>query len=74
MSLVTILDADKKEGSLRNRRSLIQTMGRAAKAPGFGHYVCRSYNSMRIAIGETQRRRKLQSLQHKHGIRSADDS
>lgn len=70
VSLVAILDAD-KEGFLRNRRSLIQTMGRAARnAQGSViMYADRVTDSMRIAIDETRRRRKLQeSFNAKHGI------
>lgn len=70
VSLVAILDAD-KEGFLRNRRSLIQTMGRAARnAQGSViMYADRITDSMRIAIYETRRRRKLQeSFNAKHGI------
>ena len=61
VSLVAILDAD-KEGFLRNRRSLIQTMGRAARnANGeVVMYADRVTDSMRIAIDETRRRRALQ--------------
>lgn len=70
VSLVAILDAD-KEGFLRNRRSLIQTMGRAARnAQGSViMYADRITDSMRIAIDETRRRRKLQeSFNAKYGI------
>ena len=70
VSLVAILDAD-KEGFLRNRRSLIQTMGRAARnAQGSViMYADRITDSMRIAIDETRRRRKLQeSFNAKQGI------
>ena len=70
VSLVAILDAD-KEGFLLNRRSLIQTMGRAARnAQGSViMYADRITDSMRIAIDETRRRRKLQeSFNAKHGI------
>ena len=70
VSLVAILDAD-KEGFLRNRRSLIQTMGRAARnAQGSViMYADRITDSMRLAIDETRRRRKLQeSFNAKHGI------
>jgi excinuclease ABC subunit B len=61
VSLVAILDAD-KEGYLRDGRSLIQTMGRAARHPE-GHvlmYADRITGSMERAIEETSRRRKLQ--------------
>lgn len=61
VSLVAILDAD-KEGFLRNRRSLIQTMGRAARnAQGMViMYADTITDSMREAIDETRRRRKIQ--------------
>ncbi|MFF2596069.1 excinuclease ABC subunit UvrB [Priestia megaterium] len=61
VSLVTILDAD-KEGFLRSERSLIQTIGRAARNAN-GHvimYADRITNSMDIAINETKRRRSIQ--------------
>jgi excinuclease ABC subunit B len=61
VSLVAILDAD-KEGFLRNRRGLIQTMGRAARN-AHGHvimYADKVTDSMREAIEETARRRKIQ--------------
>lgn len=61
VSLVTILDAD-KEGFLRSARSLIQTIGRAARNRN-GHvimYADRMTDSMKLAIGETQRRRDIQ--------------
>ena len=70
VSLVTILDAD-KEGFLRSERSLIQTMGRAARNAN-GHvimYADRITNSMELAISETTRRREIQeSFNKKHGI------
>ncbi|MED3993270.1 excinuclease ABC subunit UvrB [Peribacillus frigoritolerans] len=70
VSLVTILDAD-KEGFLRSERSLIQTMGRAARNAN-GHvimYADRITNSMEIAINETRRRREIQEkYNEKHGI------
>ncbi|MFL6468429.1 MAG: excinuclease ABC subunit UvrB [Pyrinomonadaceae bacterium] len=61
VSLVAILDAD-KEGFLRSERSLIQTMGRAARnAEGKAIlYADRITGSMENAIGETQRRRAIQ--------------
>ncbi|AMD47191.1 excinuclease ABC subunit UvrB [Bordetella holmesii] len=70
VSLVAILDAD-KEGFLRSERSLIQTIGRAARNL-HGHailYADRLTESMRRAIDETSRRRAKQ-LQHNedHGI------
>ncbi len=61
VSLVAILDAD-KEGFLRSRDSLVQTMGRAARHLN-GHvlmYADRVTDSMRNAIAETDRRRKIQ--------------
>ncbi|WHY56537.1 excinuclease ABC subunit UvrB [Peribacillus simplex] len=70
VSLVTILDAD-KEGFLRSERSLIQTMGRAARNAN-GHvimYADRITNSMELAINETRRRREIQENYNKeHGI------
>lgn len=61
VSLVAILDAD-KEGFLRSERSLIQTMGRAARnAEGKAIlYADRITDSMRNAIEETERRRQIQ--------------
>ena len=61
VSIVAILDAD-KEGFLRNRRSLIQTIGRAARnAEGeVIMYADTVTDSMREAIDETQRRREIQ--------------
>lgn len=61
VSLVAILDAD-KEGFLRNRRSLIQTMGRAARnaAGEVVMYADTITESMQVAIDETRRRRSLQ--------------
>jgi excinuclease ABC subunit B len=70
VSLVAILDAD-KEGFLRSERSLIQTMGRAARNAGGKAilYADRITDSMRKAIDETQRRRKVQEEYNKeHGI------
>ena len=70
VSLVAILDAD-KEGFLRNRRSLIQTIGRAARnAQGeVIMYADTITDSMRAAIDETERRRALQvAFNEAHGI------
>ena len=61
VSLVAILDAD-KEGFLRSERSLIQTIGRAARNLNGTAilYADRMTNSMNLAIGETERRRAKQ--------------
>lgn len=62
VSLVAILDAD-KEGFLRNERSLVQTIGRAARNVN-GRvimYADRTTDSMQLAIDETIRRRKIQT-------------
>ncbi|PAT36667.1 excinuclease ABC subunit UvrB [Vandammella animalimorsus] len=70
VSLVAILDAD-KEGFLRAERSLIQTIGRAARnARGKAIlYADQMTDSMRRAIGETQRRRDRQMAHNQaHGI------
>jgi excinuclease ABC subunit B len=70
VSLVAILDAD-KEGFLRSPRSLIQTIGRAARnAHGEVYmYADRETDAMRYAISETNRRRKIQvEYNEKHGI------
>jgi len=70
VSLVAILDAD-KEGFLRSDRSLIQTMGRAARnASGKAIlYADKVTDSMRRAIDETQRRRAIQQEYNtEHGI------
>ncbi|MGA9173437.1 MAG: excinuclease ABC subunit UvrB [Thermoactinomyces sp.] len=70
VSLVAILDAD-KEGFLRSERSLIQTIGRAARNAN-GEvimYADTVTDSMRRAIDETERRRKIQlEYNQKHGI------
>jgi len=70
VSLVAILDAD-KEGFLRSERSLIQTMGRAARNSEGKTilYADKITDSMRNAIGETERRRKIQEEYNtEHGI------
>lgn len=70
VSLVGILDAD-KEGFLRSERSLIQTIGRAARnAEGrVILYAYKTTESMKRAISETLRRRKIQEeYNHKRGI------
>jgi len=70
VSLVAILDAD-KEGFLRSERSLIQTIGRAARnVRGKAIlYADKITNSMRLAMGETERRRTKQIAFNKlHGI------
>jgi excinuclease ABC subunit B len=70
VSLVAILDAD-KEGFLRSERSLIQTIGRAARNSN-GHvimYADKVTKSMEIALNETKRRRETQeAFNKKHGI------
>ena len=70
VSLVTILDAD-KEGFLRSERSLIQTIGRAARNSEGKviMYADELTESMEKAIKETNRRRKIQEeYNEKHGI------
>ena len=70
ITLVAILDAD-KEGFLRSETSLIQTVGRAARNAE-GHVIMYADNwtdSMRKAIGETERRRGIQEAYNEaHGI------
>ena len=70
ITLVAILDAD-KEGFLRAETSLIQTIGRAARNSE-GHvimYADKITDSMRVAIDETKRRRKVQEEYNEaHGI------
>jgi excinuclease ABC subunit B len=70
VALVAILDAD-KEGFLRSERSLIQTTGRAARnvEGKVIMYADRITDSMKRAIGETNRRRKIQmEYNEQHGI------
>ena len=70
ITLVAILDAD-KEGFLRSETSLIQTIGRAARNSA-GHVIMYADNitdSMRVAMEETERRRKIQQqYNEEHGI------
>jgi len=70
VSAVAILDAD-KEGFLRSRTSLIQTIGRAARNVNSAvfMYADRITDSMKAAMDETERRRKIQRVYNeKHGI------
>jgi excinuclease ABC subunit B len=70
VSLVAILDAD-KEGFLRNQRSLVQTIGRAARNENGKviMYADTITESMQMAIDETNRRRQVQmDYNHAHGI------
>lgn len=70
ISLVAILDAD-KEGFLRSATSLVQTIGRAARNAD-GHVIMYADNmtdSMKVAIDETNRRRRIQQeYNEEHGI------
>ena len=70
VSLICILDAD-KQGFLRSSRSLIQTIGRAARNSS-GHvimYADTTSDAMETAIKETNRRREIQEkYNHEHGI------
>ncbi len=70
VSFIAILDAD-KQGFLRSRDALIQTIGRAARNQN-GHvtlYADKMTDAMTAAIGETNRRRKIQEdYNTKHGI------
>jgi excinuclease ABC subunit B len=70
VSLVGILDAD-KEGFLRSERSLIQTIGRAARnlRGKVLLYADKETDSIKLAVGETNRRRVLQqAYNEQHGI------
>jgi excinuclease ABC subunit B len=70
VSLVGILDAD-KEGFLRSERSLIQTIGRAARnlRGRVVLYADKETDSIKLAVGETNRRRALQQVfNQQHGI------
>jgi excinuclease ABC subunit B len=70
VTLVAILDAD-KEGFLRGERALIQTIGRAARnvKGRVIMYADRETDAMRVALGETNRRREIQTAYNeRHGI------
>ena len=70
VSLVAILDAD-KEGFLRSTRSLIQTIGRAARNVNGSVilYADRQTDSIRETLAETERRREIQErYNEEHGI------
>jgi excinuclease ABC subunit B len=70
VSLVVILDAD-KEGFLRNVKSLVQTVGRAARNVNGKviMYADKITDSMRLTMGETERRRSLQmAYNEEHGL------
>ena len=76
VSLIAILDAD-KEGFLRSERSLIQTIGRAARNAEWHviMYADKITNSMELAISETKRRRAIQEeYNRKHGVTPTDNS